>query len=858
MRPVFFLLVTVAFFAMGGPAEAQRPAGLPVTGVVVDATGGVLPNAQVELKNGNGMPIASTVTDSVGAFRLDLVPSGRYDVRVTFEGFKPTTVRVTVGNRAPGALRVTLPLAAIAQEVNVGRAAAEVSADTASNLDVSAVDAETIENLPILDQDVLGTMVRFLDASAIGSGGTTLIVNGMEVNNLNVSASAIQQIKINQDPYSAEFARPGRGRIEVITKPGSQEYHGTASFFFRDSALDARNAFATTRPPEQRRNVEGFLGGPVRHSDATSFALSLRRDADDRQAIVVAQDPRGPVRLNIATPQRNLLLSGSVTHQHSKKTTIAIGFSYRDEATDNQGVGGVALPSVATNWHNVEREVTYTQQTVLTPKLLHQSRLLLGVEHETTTSLSQATGLVVLDAFTGGGAQGDWLRTEHHFTLTDTVTWSPGRHVVKAGVNIPDWSRRRFDDNTNSGGTFYFSSLAEYTAGRPYVFIQQVGNGHVAFLEKVLGGYVQDEVRVSPNLSVAFGLRYDWQNYFHDANNFGPRASFAFAPTAKGTVVIRGGAGLFYDRTGPRSIQDVLRYDGVRLLRYVISNPGYPNPIQSGQSLAAQPPTIVRFAPDVNIPSSLQYSISVERQLLKRTGLSVTYTGSRGFDQFRSRDVNAPLPPFYAVRPNPALGPVREIESAGRALGQSLQLTLRGQVTRYFNGSVQYVLSRAMNDTGGLNWMPPNSYDLSREYARADADERNRFDLLGTINPGSLFNLGVSLSLHSGRPYSILTGHDDFNTGTANARPPGVSRNSLEGRGHADVDLRWSRDIRLTGTRKDEKAGGSTLTVGVDAFNVLNHVNQGRYIGTLTSPFFGRAVSAQAPRRLQASLRFKF
>jgi outer membrane receptor protein involved in Fe transport len=854
-RTVSFLLATVTLLVTGSPAQAQRPAGLPVTGVVVDATGGVLPRAQVELKTPAGLPIASTVTDNVGAFRLESVPAGRYDVRVTFEGFKPTTVRVNVGNRAPGALRVTLPIAAISQEVNVGRGTAEISADTASNLDVSTVDAETIENLPILNQDVLGTMARFLDAGAIGAGGTTLIVNGIEVNNLNVSASAIQQIKINQDPYSAEFARPGRGRIEVITKPGSQEYHGTASFFFRDSSLDARNAFAATRPPEQRRNVEGFLGGPVRHSETTSFSLSMRRDGEDRQAIVVAQDPLGPVRLNIATPSRNDLVAVSLTHQHSKRTTMALSFSYRNEATDNQGVGGFALPSTATNWNQIEKEGTYTQQTVVTPKLLNQFRLLLGVESETTASLSQAPSIVVLDAFTGGGAQGDWLRTEHHFTLTDTVTWSPGRHVVKAGFNIPDWSRRRYDDNTNFGGTFYFSGLADYAAGRPYSFIEQAGNGHVAFLEKQVGGFVQDEVRLLPNLSVALGLRYDWQNFVHDTNNFGPRASFAFAPTRSGTTVIRGGAGVFYDRTGVRPVQDVLRYDGVRLLRYVISNPGYPNALGAGQPLAAQPASIVSFAPDLHTPYSVQYSLSVERQLRKRTSASVTYTGTRGFDQFRSRDVNAPLPPFYAVRPNPSLGVSRQIESAGTARSQSLQLTLRGQVTRFFNGSVQYSLSKAMNDTGGINWMPPNSYDLSQEYARADADQRHRFDVLGTINPGSLFNVGFALALYSGRPYSIVTGHDDFNTGIANARPIGVSRNSLEGPGYADLDLRWSRDIRLTGTKNDE---GSAVTIGVDAFNVFNRVNESRYIGTLTSPFFGRAVSAQPPRRLQVSLRFKF
>jgi hypothetical protein len=160
-----------------------------------------------------------------------------------------------------------------------------------------------------------------------------------------------------------------------------------------------------------------------------------------------------------------------------------------------------------------------------------------------------------------------------------------------------------------------------------------------------------------------------------------------------------------------------------------------------------------------------------------------------------------------------------------------------------------------MNDTGGLNWMPPNNYDLSQEYARADFDQRHRFDLLGTLNPGSVFNLGVALALYSGRPYSMTTGQDTFNSGVANARPLGVPRNSLEGPGYADLDLRWSRDVFFDHIKKAE---GPTLTVGLDAFNVLNRVNDTSYVGTLTSPFFGRAVSAQPPRRLQLSIRARF
>jgi hypothetical protein len=371
----------------------------------------------------------------------------------------------------------------------------------------------------------------------------------------------------------------------------------------------------------------------------------------------------------------------------------------------------------------------------------------------------------------------------------------------------------------------------------------------------VLGGFAQDEIRVRSNLTVVMGLRYDWQNYFHDNNNVSPRASVAFAPATG--VVVRGGAGLFFDRSGPGPIQDLLKYDGTRLLRYVVSDPGYPVAFPSGQPLSAAPSSIVTFAPGVVIPFSLQYSASVERALRKGTSASVTYTGTRGYEQFRSRDVNGPLSPMYLSRPNLSYSVVRDIESAGLARSNSVQFTLKGQIAPRSTGSVQYTLSKAMNDTSGVNWMPPNSYDLSLEYARADFDQRHRFDFIGTFNSGSWANLGVALALYSGRPYSITSGRDDFNTGTANARPAGVARNSLEGPGYADLDLRWSRELPLHLAGGTAKPGPSAI-VGIDAFNVLNRVNYARYIGTLTSPFFGQAISAQSARQLQLSVRVRF
>jgi hypothetical protein len=315
---------------------------------------------------------------------------------------------------------------------------------------------------------------------------------------------------------------------------------------------------------------------------------------------------------------------------------------------------------------------------------------------------------------------------------------------------------------------------------------------------------------------------------------------------------------MFYDRTGPQPIFDLLRYDGHHLQQYVITNPLYPDPNAVGA------PSIVTLDPAIKLPYLIQFGATVERKVTKSTTLTASYYGTRGISLFRSLDVNAPPPPLYLARPDPQYSVWRQIESSADMKSHSLEIGVRGNITRYFTGMVQYTLARAYNNTGGnpasgarssLNSFPANNYDLSGEWARADFDQRHRFNLLGTITPGRYFKLGVALALYSGMPYSITTGLDNYNDGTANARPPGVPRNSLQGPGYADLDLRWSRDFYLVKSKKEK---GPMATLGIDAFDALNHVNYPSYVGVLTSPFFGRPVSAQPGRRLQASFRFRF
>jgi hypothetical protein len=231
---------------------------------------------------------------------------------------------------------------------------------------------------------------------------------------------------------------------------------------------------------------------------------------------------------------------------------------------------------------------------------------------------------------------------------------------------------------------------------------------------------------------------------------------------------------------------------------------------------------------------------------------------------FRSRDVNAPPPPYYQFRPDPALSVYRQIESSGHLQADSMDVTFRGKLTRYFNGMVQYAFGQAYNDvpgnysastrTTGINTFPANNYDLSGEWARADYDQRHRLNLLGTVHVAKYFDFGIGYFANTGTPYTETTGRDDYRTGYANARPPGVARNSLQGPGFSELDLRWSHEVALQKRAKE----GAKLSLALDAFNVTNSVNYTTYVGNISSPFFGKPVAAKPSRRLQFSVRFSF
>ncbi|HEU0178563.1 MAG TPA: carboxypeptidase regulatory-like domain-containing protein [Blastocatellia bacterium] len=849
------LILTLTVAATGQTSYG----GVEVSGIVLNTSEEVISGARVILRSNDvSKPPTTVTTDARGSFRFLRVASGGYEIEVRKNSFKPAVIQLTVGAHAPTPLRITLEIPDLREEVAVEDRSSQVNSNTSDNLDVIKLDSDALNNLPVLGNDVIGAVANLVDASSTGSGGATVLVDGLETTR-KVPASMIQEVRINQNPYSAEFARPGRGRIEVITKAGATEYHGELGFIFRDSLLDARNAFALERPPEQRRIYEGTLTGPLGRGKKTSFFFSGNREEEDLQAVVFARTPTQLVPENVATPQRQSEFSFRVNHQVGEKTTYSIRFDFTEASSRNNGVGGFNLPETAANSRDGEHQIFFTYRQIISPQLINELTLRAGHEYGRTRSVGQGIPkLIVQDAFTGGGGQADRRTTENHVQLNEILSWTKAKHFVRVGLNVPDISRRGFSDETNFGGTFTFATLDDYMNNRPFLYSINQGDGHLAFWQKEFGLFAQDQIMARPNFSVALGLRYDKQNFLGDKNNFSPRLSFAYSPDKKRKTVLRGGAGIFYDRTGIGPIADKLRFNGLRLRQVNILDPGYPDPFSSGSALADQPSAIYRFAPDVRSPYTFQFNMGVERQLAKSLTITANYINTHGVKLFRSRDVNAPPPP-YLQRPDPAIGLLRELESAGRSETHALELLLRGRISRFFNGTIQYTLGRAYNNTGGINSRPANNYDLTGEWARADFDERHRFNVLGAFKVWDWFDLGMTVALASGRPYSLTTGHDDNNDTIANDRPDGVRRNSLQGPGAATLDLRWSKEFHLKaakkGTKRDE---GPAVTLGLSAFNALNRVNYTGYVGNQSSPFFGLPVAARPARRVQLNVNFSF
>jgi Carboxypeptidase regulatory-like domain/TonB dependent receptor len=908
---VFFMRSLALCFALllflPGAALACHPAvpGPPknpmLRGAVTDPTGASIPNAEIDLVDASGAPAGKFQSGADGSFAVTAPHAGAYTLVVSEAGF--TTARVEVKIATPGAtpgapaaanaaaalaapLKVVLPIAPAATNVTVNAETSEDLTSTDENHDSSVMTAQDLKALPIFDNNFVSAMSSFLDADVTATGGTGIMVDGVEANRVTVSPSAVEQVLINQDPYSARYYYPGRGQMEIITKSAAENYHGELNFYFRDSALNAQNALAPSKPFEQRRIYEGSATGPIPRGKSanfknSSFLVSFNREEEDLDAVVsatvvpTAADPSGAFNANVPAPTRDTEFSLRAGHQFGAHSAY-MQYSYQNATAANQGVGGLSLAQAGYNNTYHEDDFVAHVDSALSANLLNQ--LSLVGEHWFNRNQDAVEGAQISlpGDFLGGSAQADSFATEYNARLSDIVTWTHGRNLVKYGIGIPHMGRRAYDDETNELGTYTFGptlgsdgvtvvtdALQNYQNNLPSGFSENTGDTHFIYHQQEMGGFIQDQFKVTGRFGITPGLRYDWQNFLANRRlGFSPRVSFAWVLDAQSKTIVRGGGGIYYDRFGGGPLLDLERYGSARRRAVILSlDPAtLPQtgcvPITECVTLTGQPPALAELEPDAKIPYQMQYGLSIERQLGERATGTMSVYETRGIDMFRSVDVNAPSAESdYTERPDPEFGRVREMQTAAFYTGNGLDISYRGMWNKYFTGFGRYTWSHNESNTGGIGWFPQNQLDPEGEWSNSSYDRAQRLGMYAIFQQKSLLNLAAGIFANSGSPWTVLTGTDAYGDGLFNTRPDGVGRNTETGPGYVDLDLRWGHDFAVTANKADE---APRLGFSASSFNLLNHVNGAAIDNVESSPEFGQVTAVAPPRRIQLAMRFQF
>ena len=457
------------------PAVAQttRDAALRVT--VADQTGAIIVNAKVTV-----LPIdpagaaVEIVTDERGEAHLTSLLPGRYAVRAEFPGFEPRQlddVRVRAGSSTRREMK--LNLAKVAEDVTVGQDARERALDPRGNAFGNVLTREQIEALPD-DPDEMEAALK-----EMGGPGATIRVDGFRGGRLPPK-SQIQSIRFRRDLFAAENHGGGMVFVDLITRPGGGPLRGTVDFTFRDESLNARNAFAPRRSPEQQQNGTLTLSGTIK-KDRTGFSFTSNGvNAYDSKTINAALPERN-VAASVRRPADRANFSARVDHALTKSHTLRAGYQRNGTSSSNLGVGDFDLPARAYSRDTTEDVVRISQTGPIGRNLFNETRVQWRNQSMAQSSFTDAPTLQVLDAFTAGGAQIEGGRTGTDIEVASDFDYARGRHSARAGI-LFEAGRYRSDDNRNMGGTFTFASLGDYEAGRPTTFTQRSGDPLVGVL----------------------------------------------------------------------------------------------------------------------------------------------------------------------------------------------------------------------------------------------------------------------------------------------------------------------------------------------------------------------------------------
>jgi hypothetical protein len=934
-RAAWLACLCVCICATAPPAAAQTVASASVTGTVRDSSEALVPGATVEIRNHATNQTWQTVTDARGQFRFSYLPVGDYHLSVQLIGFGTTNAGLTLGVRDQLDVPIVLKPAAVAESVQVAAPAPLVEArrtEMASTITPGEVNSLPLNGRNYLDlallapnvsRTILRTTDRFAETSAVAGTGVSVagqrnlnnnfVLDGLSANDdaadlagVSLSQEVVREFEVVTAGGGAEFGRASSGTISVVTQSGTNQYQGRAYEFFRNDAFDTQNPLSIRKDPLNQHQFGLTLGGPI-VKNRTFWFGNVEQTLQDRTGVVTiapasvlavnsaldAVGYHGP-RIstgNFPTGYDSTNLFGRVDHQATPASNLQLRYLYYHVTSDNaRNVGGLADVSRGAALDDTDQTAAVNYLSTLSSGAINEARAQYthsGLGAPVNDTVGPAVSISGVANF-GVATSSPTARDANVFQAVDTLTLQRGSHLIKTGAELL-YNRVNIVFPGALQGSYTFSSLATFQRGVYSQFQQAFGVTSLLQSNPNLGLFAQDEWRLRSDLTIDAGLRYDLQwlpsPIQLDANNVSPRIGAAYSP-GDGKTVIRGSAGLYFDRIPLRATSNAIQRDGTIYQTAVLSFGQAGAPVWPAVLPAFPAGVLVSISninPNVQNQYNEQAGVQIERALGSSLSAQFGYTYMRGHGILMSRNVNVPtLTAAQAAamgvanlgRPDPRYGNISQYDALGDAWFDGFTASLDTRHAPWGRARVSYTLSNAQDDSGNAFFQTPQTQnDILADKGPSDNDQRQRLVVAGTIGDGPSvavrkallgFQIGWVYSYATAAPFNIVTGADNNNDTTVNDRPAGVGRNSARLPCYSDLnqicgttsfDIRLSRVLALGGAHRLE-----LMLEGFKLFNHANVINVNNTIGNTPVPSaaFEQVTAVGDMRQFQLGARWSF
>ncbi len=792
----------------GTDSSATAATGATVHGQVADPTGALIPGAVVTVNNAKGKAIATATADASGNYMMHNVPPGTYVIMVASPGFAPfVSPVITLAAGQSKKIDVSMAIEQAQQNVVVTDDTPTVSTEASSNANSVIITGKDIDALSD-DPTELQNELSALAGPSAGPNGGQIYIDGFAGGQLPPKSS-IREIRVNQNPFSAEYDRLGYGRIEILTKPGTDQLHGQFFIQGNPSQFNTADPLITTPIPSYYSyQYNGTLSGSIKKN--TSFFVSgEHRNINNLSAYDAPCSATGDCSVGVSgtinNPHVRTNVTARIDRQFGAKNTLTARYQYYHNNIQGN-LSATQLPTLAFETAANFNQIQIGDTEVINDHFVNETRFEYNRSITTETPVSTAPDIIVQQGgfSTGGSAQG---ASHDHFDqleMQNISTLSLGAHAIKFGFRARDF---RDANNSNAGfnGSFYFAqnsnfSTAEQAPATASPIQLTYSNGNQNALANVFDGalWASDDWRVNARLTLSGGVRWEAQNHVADHNDWSPRVSMAWALDGKNgkpsKTVLRLGYGIFYDRFTIESLLGINR--SLLQQQYTVLNDSAAKQAELANCFAqsqtnfnstacnigqAKTRTIDQVTPNYHSPYAQQFAGSIERQLTKGMTGTVTYLHTTGDHQLVEINANAPYVPTYQA----SLGNIYQYLSEGFFKEDQVILNTRAQINPRLGFFGFYTVSvadtdGAATDTVTTNAISPvsNSLNLHQDYGRAAFVSRNTVFVIGNyLGPwGIRFN--PFLLARSGHPFDITLPNDPYGD-TFLIHRPGVAQASL-------------------------------------------------------------------------------